>query len=88
MGETVFDTVDQRPAASSASAPSGGDNWMGLVLAALATASVLACLVGFALGHAGLGVAGACVALLASGAALSLASAESRQVRDSERLLH
>jgi hypothetical protein len=57
-----------------------------VLLTAAATMSVVVCLASFAMRHAGLGVGAACVALLASGAALSSLSAESRRIRDSERM--
>jgi hypothetical protein len=86
MSDTALKLVHPQPAPSESAQPTGIAGWLGVLLTALATLSIVVCLAGFATRHAGLGVGGACFALLASGAALASLSAESRRIRDAERM--
>jgi Na+-driven multidrug efflux pump len=57
----------------------------GLIVVAVAAVAFVVCVINFALGEAGAGVAAAIVGLLAFGAGLSWLAMDRRRIRDAER---
>jgi Na+-driven multidrug efflux pump len=57
----------------------------GLIVVAAAAVAFVVCVINFALGEAGAGVAAAIVGLLAFGAGLSWLAMDRRRIRDAER---
>jgi hypothetical protein len=57
----------------------------GLIVVAVAAVAFVVCVINFAFGEAGAGVAAAIVGLLAFGAGLSWLAMDRRRIRDAER---
>jgi Na+-driven multidrug efflux pump len=57
----------------------------GLIIVSAAAVAFVVCVINFALGEAGAGVAAAIVGLLAFGAGLSWLAMDRRRIRDAER---
>lgn len=87
MGDTSHDPVDYhrttRPHAGESIKDSG--RIPGLLLVAVGLVAFVVCLVSFAEGQVGAGIAAVVVALLAAGAGLSWLAMERRRIRQAER---